>query len=140
MGCNDLKLAQSAPATDPRPMPEPLIVVTGATGLIGNAIVQALVRRNCDAGSSSNPGFNFNSAAKASRNSAANAHSNSAPNLGSSKPKVRALVRDIARARNSLPPEAELVRGDVTTPETLDDALRGADLVFHAAGMPEQWQ
>jgi nucleoside-diphosphate-sugar epimerase len=34
----------------------------------------------------------------------------------------------------------ELVQGDVTDPATLAPAARGAELVFHAAGMPEQWQ
>jgi nucleoside-diphosphate-sugar epimerase len=39
-----------------------------------------------------------------------------------------------------LPAEVELVPGDVTAPETLAAATRGARLVFHAAGLPEQWQ
>jgi nucleoside-diphosphate-sugar epimerase len=54
--------------------------------------------------------------------------------------RVRALVRDAARARRLLPAAVELVVGDITTPESLGAAVRGVDLVFHAAGMPEQWQ
>lgn len=77
------------------------IVVTGATGLIGFALVQALVARG---------------------------------------DRVRALVRDPERARRALPPSVELAIGDVTDPATLSRALDRAELVFHAAGMPEQWQ
>ena len=54
--------------------------------------------------------------------------------------RVRALVRDPARAARVLPPEVELVRGDVTAPESLPPALAGVRRVFHAAGLPEQWQ
>src|SRR5262245_45832036 len=53
---------------------------------------------------------------------------------------VRALVRNPDRARSALPAEVTLVRGDVTEPETLAPAMRDVELVFHAAGMPEQWQ
>ncbi|HEY8514058.1 MAG TPA: NAD-dependent epimerase/dehydratase family protein [Candidatus Binatia bacterium] len=52
---------------------------------------------------------------------------------------VRALVRDPERARPLLPSACELVRGDVTAPETLAPALRDVEVVFHAAGLPEQW-
>jgi dihydroflavonol-4-reductase len=76
-------------------------LVTGATGLIGNAIARQLVIRG---------------------------HA------------VRALVRDPERARPILPGEVALVRGDVTAPESLGGAMRDIDWVFHAAGMPEQWQ
>jgi dihydroflavonol-4-reductase len=78
-----------------------LVLVTGATGLIGNAIARDLVARG---------------------------HA------------VRALVRDLDRARAVLPERVELVRGDVTEVETLPAAVSGAEWVFHAAGMPEQWQ
>jgi nucleoside-diphosphate-sugar epimerase len=77
------------------------VLVTGATGLVGNAIARRLVARG-DA--------------------------------------VRALVRDEARARAVLPPEVELARGDVVDPSSLAAACAGIELVFHAAGMPEQWQ
>ncbi len=46
--------------------------------------------------------------------------------------RVRALVRDPNRARKVLP-DVELVRGDVTAPETLAPAMRDVGLVF-------QWQ
>ncbi|XXF77485.1 SDR family oxidoreductase [Myxococcaceae bacterium GXIMD 01537] len=77
------------------------VLVTGATGLVGNAIARRLVERG-DA--------------------------------------VRALVRDPERAARVLPAGVECVRGDVTAPESLPAALRGVERVFHAAGMPEQWQ
>lgn len=80
---------------------EPLdILVTGATGLVGNAIALRLI---------------------------AQGH------------RVRALVRSVEKARAILP-GAELVQGDVTLPESLVSALKGVERVFHAAGMPEQWQ
>jgi nucleoside-diphosphate-sugar epimerase len=77
------------------------VLVTGATGLVGNAIVRRLVERGDT---------------------------------------VRALVRDTERAARVLPAGVELVRGDVTAPESLPGAMRGVERVFHAAGMPEQWQ
>ena len=77
------------------------VLVTGATGLIGNAIAQRLVARG---------------------------------------DRVRALVREPERARRILPAQVELVRGDVTAPESLPAAMRGTEWLFHAAGLPEQWQ
>ena len=52
---------------------------------------------------------------------------------------VKALVRDPQRARGVLPRECTLVRGDVTDKSTLEGAMRGCDVVYHAAGLPEQW-
>jgi len=77
------------------------VLVTGATGLIGNAIARRLVARGDT---------------------------------------VRALVRDPEKAARLLPSEVRLVRGDVTAPDSLPAAVKGVDHVFHAAGMPEQWQ
>ncbi len=77
------------------------VLVTGATGLIGNAILLRLLKQGHQ---------------------------------------VRALVRDPARAARVLPPEVELVRGDVTEPDSLPLATRDVEWLFHAAGMPEQWQ
>ncbi|MFL5356459.1 SDR family NAD(P)-dependent oxidoreductase [Archangium sp.] len=77
------------------------VLVTGATGLIGNAIAHRLVAQGKT---------------------------------------VRALVRDTDKAKRLLPAEVELVRGDVTDPESLPAAMRGAERLFHTAGMPEQWQ
>ena len=53
---------------------------------------------------------------------------------------VRALARDPERAKKILPPSVEVVKGDVEDPPSLDAALRDVSRVFHAAGMPEQWQ
>lgn len=76
------------------------VLVTGATGLVGNALAKRLLTRG---------------------------H------------RVRALVRDVARAAGVLPADVELARGDVTEPATLAAACSGVELLFHAAGMPEQW-
>jgi dihydroflavonol-4-reductase len=76
------------------------VLVTGATGKVGNAVVRALAER------------------------------------GDS---VRALVRDPERARPLLPDGAELVRGDVTDPASIEAAVAGCELVFTSHGLPEQW-
>lgn len=81
-------------------MSDEIVLVTGATGLIGNAI---------------------------------------AKRLRADGRRVRALVRDPSRARDIVGEGVELVKGDITDPPSVADALRGASLVFHAAGMPEQW-
>ena len=52
---------------------------------------------------------------------------------------VRALVRDPDRARGLLPTGMELVRGNVTEPDTVAAAVEGCELVFNAMGLPEQW-
>jgi uncharacterized protein YbjT (DUF2867 family) len=49
---------------------------------------------------------------------------------------VRALVRNPAKAK--LPAEAQLVKGDVTTPETLQDAVAGIDAVVFTLGSDGQ--
>jgi nucleoside-diphosphate-sugar epimerase len=77
------------------------VLVTGATGLIGNAIVRKFVARGGQ---------------------------------------VRVLVRDPERAARVLPAGVELVRGDVTAPDSLPAAMKEVEWLFHAAGMPEQWQ
>jgi len=48
---------------------------------------------------------------------------------------VRALVRDRSRAGELEDLGAELVEGDVSRPETLPGAVRGADVVVHLAGI-----
>jgi nucleoside-diphosphate-sugar epimerase len=52
---------------------------------------------------------------------------------------VRVLVRDPARAGGVVPDGVEMVRGDVTEPDSLRPAAEGCELVFNAMGMPEQW-
>jgi dihydroflavonol-4-reductase len=52
---------------------------------------------------------------------------------------VVALVRSQARAA-ALLPGITLVEGDVTDRASVARAVEGAARVFHAAGMPEQWQ
>jgi dihydroflavonol-4-reductase len=52
---------------------------------------------------------------------------------------VRVLIRDPARAGGALPADAELLRGDVTEPDSVERAAQGCELVFNAMGLPEQW-
>ncbi|MBD2437692.1 NAD(P)H-binding protein [Nostoc sp. FACHB-110] len=47
---------------------------------------------------------------------------------------VRALVRDIQKAKAILPPDAELVAGDVLQPETLATALGDSTVLLCATG------
>ncbi|OUL37477.1 epimerase [Nostoc sp. T09] len=47
---------------------------------------------------------------------------------------VRALVRDTDKARGILPPEAELVVGDVLNPQTLTAALGDSTVILCATG------
>ncbi len=52
---------------------------------------------------------------------------------------VRAVVRSRERARQVLPATVELVEGDVTDAASLRHAVDGCGVVYHAAGLPEQW-
>jgi len=52
---------------------------------------------------------------------------------------VRALVRSVDKARRLLPEACELVPGDVNFRASVDRALDGCSVVYHAAGLPEQW-
>src|SRR4029453_4709196 len=52
---------------------------------------------------------------------------------------VVALVRDEGRARDVLPPEVGLARGDVGDPASIRDGAAGAQGVFHCMGIYEQW-
>ena len=54
--------------------------------------------------------------------------------------RVRALVRDPERARGILPVGVEAAAGDVTDAESVRAAVRGCAVVYHAAGLPEQWR
>lgn len=59
--------------------------------------------------------------------------------LGQRGHEVVALVRDLQQSRPLLPGIA-LAVGDVTDRASVDAAMCDIDWVFHAAGMPEQWQ
>lgn len=52
---------------------------------------------------------------------------------------TRVLLRDPARTSTQLPAGVEVVRGDVTEPATLANAVAACDVVFNAMGLPEQW-
>ena len=54
--------------------------------------------------------------------------------------KVRALVRSIEKGRKILPNTVELVQGDITDKSSLIEAMKGCNIIYHAAGYPEQWQ
>ena len=58
--------------------------------------------------------------------------------VGAGRP-VRALVRSRARGQAALPAAVELVEGDVTDAASLRRAVDGCAVVYHAAGLPEQW-
>jgi nucleoside-diphosphate-sugar epimerase len=51
----------------------------------------------------------------------------------------RALVRDAQRGRVLHGDGVDLVVGDVTDPTSLQGVFNDVDVVFHAAGIPEQW-
>lgn len=53
---------------------------------------------------------------------------------------VVALVRDTGRARAILPAGVTPVPGDVRDRDSVKRAVAGAEIVFHAAGLPEQWR
>lgn len=53
---------------------------------------------------------------------------------------VRALVRSPERAAGSLPPGVEIAAGDLGDRDAVRAAVEGASIVYHAAGMPEQWR
>ncbi len=76
------------------------LLVTGATGKVGNAVAHRLADRGDE---------------------------------------VVALVRDAARARESLPASVELVPGDVIDLESVRRAAEGVEGVFNCMGIYEQW-
>jgi dihydroflavonol-4-reductase len=53
--------------------------------------------------------------------------------------RVRLLVRSVDRAKSLFGDDVEIVAGDITNEASVLAASRGADVVFHAAGHPEQW-
>ncbi len=52
---------------------------------------------------------------------------------------VRALVRSIEKGKALLPQACELVPGDITDPAAVQCAMQGCSVVYHVAGLPEQW-
>jgi dihydroflavonol-4-reductase len=63
-----------------------------------------------------------------------------AAQLAAAGHEVRALVRDVERARALLPDGVEPVRGDLTDATAVAAAIGGCERVYHAAGLPEQWR
>lgn len=52
---------------------------------------------------------------------------------------VKALVRSLEKAKRILPSECELVKGDITDITSIENAAKDCDIIYHAAGFPEQW-
>lgn len=76
------------------------VLVTGATGKVGNAVARQLAERGDE---------------------------------------VVALVRDPARARETVPAGIELARGDVTDAASVRAAAEGVEGAFNCMGIFEQW-
>ena len=53
--------------------------------------------------------------------------------------RVKALVRSIDKGEALLPEACELVQGDITDQVSVQRAMQGCSVVYHAAGLPEQW-
>ncbi len=59
--------------------------------------------------------------------------------------RIRLLVRNPEKARTQIERmrldtnQLEFSRGDITDSNSLLESMRGMDLVYHAAGLPEQW-
>jgi len=52
---------------------------------------------------------------------------------------LRCLVRNTDAARPHIPGGVELVKGDLTDPDSIRAAMVDVKRVFHAGGIPEQW-
>ncbi|MFP6627156.1 MAG: NAD-dependent epimerase/dehydratase family protein [Deltaproteobacteria bacterium] len=96
------------------------VLVSGATGMVGNAILEALLREG-----------------------------RSVRVLARSPERARQTLGEVNRHRQATQSAltatqhalrgVEIVRGDVTDRASLAAAMRGCDTVYHAAGLPEQW-
>lgn len=53
--------------------------------------------------------------------------------------RVRAFVRSLARGKAVLPEECELAAGDITDRAAVRRAMEGCSVVYHVAGLHEQW-
>jgi len=53
--------------------------------------------------------------------------------------KIRCLARVPDRARALLGDDVDIVRGDLAEEASIDQAMHGCSVVYHAAGLPEQW-
>ena len=53
---------------------------------------------------------------------------------------VRALVRSIPKGQKLLGDTCEFVQGDLEDLDSIRTAMKGCKVVYHAAGLPEQWQ
>jgi dihydroflavonol-4-reductase len=53
--------------------------------------------------------------------------------------RVKAFVRSVDKGHALLPEGCELAQGDITDPAAVRRAMQGCSVVFHVAGVPEQW-
>ena len=53
--------------------------------------------------------------------------------------RVKALVRSIDKGKALLPAACELVQADITDKVAVRRVMQGCSVVYHAAGLPEQW-
>jgi len=53
--------------------------------------------------------------------------------------RVAAFVRDRSKGERLLPADCTVIAGDITDPAAVEKAIEGHSIVFHAAGIPEQW-
>lgn len=53
---------------------------------------------------------------------------------------LRVLARDPDSAKRILPDVAQVVKGDMTDPSSVEKALRGAERVIHAASLVKMWE
>src|SRR5690606_33189909 len=54
--------------------------------------------------------------------------------------KVRALVRTTSDLSSLEGLDAELIYGDILQPDSLAEAMKGCELIFHVAGVYSYWQ
>jgi dihydroflavonol-4-reductase len=53
--------------------------------------------------------------------------------------KVRLLVRSVEKAEKFFNNKCEITQGDITDLESIRKTMEGCQIVYHAAGFPEQW-
>ncbi len=53
--------------------------------------------------------------------------------------KVRVLVRNVEKAKQVLPSACEFYQGDITDIGSIEKAMQDVAIIYHCAGLPEQW-
>jgi nucleoside-diphosphate-sugar epimerase len=61
-------------------------------------------------------------------------------NLAQQNKAVRAVVRDVGRARKVLPGSAEIVVADASKPDSIKPAFQNASVIYHCVNVPyDKW-